>query len=226
MLASVNPKFVELMYGAAAVEAEPDQLSAILNSNEEYATAYREAIDTLLNNCVSTLAGPVYSIPMLTPESCDRIVESAKKYGYDVNEEEGVAYRIDEAVLQVKDPDLYDALGRTLLPVLNSWSLLVYQRPVTRVASFQVAKYTPGGTKMTGFHHDRDSDVTAVISLNPGDFTGGGTDVRVMAHRSHYISPLPKGHALFFNGKAIHHRGAEVMSGERYLLVCWLESEI
>ena len=215
----------ELLADAVSIEASPDTISDMVLTNKLVGDAYSEALNELGGNVEFTMAGPVYQIKMLTPEFCDQIVERARKYHYEVNEEEGLDYRIDEAVLQEKDPELYDQLAE-LLPVLNVWSLLVYQRPVTRVSSFQIARYTPDGTAATGFHHDKSSDITAVISLNPGEFDGGGTDVRVRPDMSRYIPPLPKGSALFFNGKMIHHRGAPVTRGERYLLVCWLESEI
>lgn len=226
MRAIVNPHLLKLVENAAEIGAEPDILTQMIKSSPDYSNAYASAIRHLAANQLVACSGPVYTIPMLAPESCDEIVAKCRELSFERNEIEGERYQIDESVLQTKCPELYDRLGRALLPVLNMWSLLVYQRPITRVASFQIAKYTPEGTHMTGFHHDRDSDVTAVISLNPGDFEGGGTDVRVMPHLSQHISPLPKGSALFFNGKMIHHRGAPVTKGERYLLVCWLESEI
>lgn len=220
----LNPVLRELLAGAVAVEATPAEISAML-SNEQVRSAYEQALSQLGGSVRFTMAGPVYTIPMLTPEFCDEIVRRARGYSYEVNEAEGLAYQIDEAVLQEKDPELYDQLAE-LLPVLNVWSLLVYQRPVTRVSSFQIARYTPEGTNQTGFHHDKTSDITAVISLNPGEFEGGGTEIRVRPDMAELVPPLPKGSALFFNGKMIHHRGAQVTSGERYLLVCWLESEI
>lgn len=222
----VNPKLLELVQNAADIGAEPDMLKAIVQQSKDYSDAYASAIRMLSTNHDVTMAGPVYRIPMLTRESCDEIVAKCRELSFERNEIEGERYQIDESVLQTKCPELYDRLGRALLPVLNMWSLLIYQRPITRVASFQIAKYTPEGTYMTGFHHDRDSDVTAVISLNPGEFEGGGTDLRIMPHESQHVPPLNKGTALFFNGKMIHHRGSPVTKGERYLLVCWLESEI
>lgn len=220
----LNPVLRGLLADAVAIEASPAEISVMLQ-DPEVRSAYEHALSTLGGSVRFTMAGPVYTIPMLSPEFCDEIVRRARGYTYDVNEEEGLAYQIDEAVLQEKDPELYDRLGE-LLPVLNVWSLLVYQRPVTRVSSFQIARYTPDGTDQTGFHHDKSSDITAVISLNPGEFEGGGTEVRVRPDLAELVPPLPKGSALFFNGKMIHHRGAQVTSGERYLLVCWLESEI
>ncbi len=220
----LNPVLRELLADAVAIEATPEDISAMM-SNEQVRSAYEQALSQLGGSVRFTMAGPVYTIPMLTPEFCDEIVRRARGYSYEVNEAEGLAYQIDEAVLQEKDPELYDQLAE-LLPVLNVWSLLVYQRPVTRVSSFQIARYTPEGTNQTGFHHDKTSDITAVISLNPGEFEGGGTEIRVRPDMAELVPPLPKGSALFFNGKMIHHRGAQVTSGERYLLVCWLESEI
>lgn len=220
----LNQVLRELLADAVSIEATPEDIRDMM-SNEQVRSAYEQVLSQLGGSVRFTMAGPVYTIPMLSPEFCDEIVRRARSYAYEANEAEGLDYQIDEAVLQEKDPELYDQLVE-LLPVLNVWSLLVYQRPVTRVSSFQIARYTPDGTNQTGFHHDKSSDITAVISLNPGEFEGGGTEIRVRPDLAELVPPLPKGSALFFNGKMIHHRGAKVTSGERYLLVCWLESEI
>jgi len=205
--------------------AEPDDIIRMLAENDEAAKHYCAAIDMLLAGAVQTLAGNVYRVPILAPSVCDTLVEVAKDYPFSVNEMEDDDYRINEVVMRNVDPAGYGVLSELLMPILDAYCLLIFSKHLSHFASLQFARYTIDGTRSTKFHHDVESDFTCVISLNPENFTGGGTGIRKAPHLEVNLEPLPKGYGLVFNGKAVHHRGLPVESGERLLLVCWCSTE-
>ena len=67
------------------------------------------------------------------------------------------------------------------------------------------------------WHHDHSADITMVVPLNTGEYDGGGTEFWKKDSK-----PLPIGTALFFPSFHNLHRGLPVTSGDRYLLVFWL----
>jgi len=219
----MNRILLDFVEECAGVEADPDTVNTMFTP--EVFHHYRTAMHLLFTGCVDTLAGPVYKLPIINEYQSDWLSLCAKSYEFSPNEEEGQDYRIEEAVLEYVDKELYDDLVRVLLPVLNAWCLMIQSRPITRVESLQIAKYRPEGTAGTGWHHDKTSDFTCVISLNPEGFEGGGTGVRTSPASWEEIAPLPKGWGLVFNGKTTQHRGLPVTSGERLLLVCWCSTE-
>ena len=217
----MNQLLLDFVNRCAVLGADPDQVAAMLDADKEAYDAYTFELHELNRRAVHTLAGPVYRVPLLAPVECDFMLNAAAGYDYTPNPEEDKDYQIEEAMLAYVDPEMYEYLKGHLLPILNAYSLFLYSTPITKVESFQIAKYRQGHTPGTGWHADRVSDVTAVISLNPKGFKGGGTGVRVSPDELYELKPLPKGHALLFNGKMIQHRGLDVTEGERLLLVCW-----
>jgi hypothetical protein len=220
----MTPVLLDFINKCAEMEADPDTVAKMLRTSEA-GPAYRKELTRLHERSVDTDAGPVYQAPLLTPEYCNQLLELAKLYNFNPNPEEEADYQIEEAMLEVVDPEVYEDVKRALLPTLNAYSLLLYSAPIGKVESIQLAKYRPEGTAGTGWHHDKVSDFTCVISLNPENFTGGGTGVRTSADTWESIAPLPKGHGLIFNGRSIQHRGLPVYSGERMLLVIWCRTE-
>ena len=216
----MTPVLLEFINKCAAMEAGPDEVAEMLHASEAY-PAYKRLLTRLYNDSVQTDAGQVYRMPILSTRYCDELVELSTLYNFNPNPEEEKDYQIEEVVLSTVDPEVYEALKKDLLPTLNAYCLLLYSTPITRVESMQIAKYRQEGTAGTGWHHDKVSDFTCVISLNPESFTGGGTGIRTSADTWDAVPPLPKGHGLIFNGRSIQHRGLPVTSGERLLLVCW-----
>ena len=221
----MTPILLDFINRCVDAGGDPETVVKLLKADKQAQDAYTFEIHELNRRAVHTLAGPVYRVPLLTPVECDFILRAAAGYDYTPNPEEARDYQIEEAMLEYVDPAMYEYLKEHLLPMLNAYSLFLYSTPITKVESFQIAKYRQGHTPGTGWHHDRVSDVTAVISLNPKGFTGGGTGVRVSPDELFELQPLPKGHAMLFNGKAIQHRGLEVTEGERLLLVCWCSTQ-
>lgn len=164
------------------------------------------------------------SIPLIHPEMCDELLSVMKDQGGDLapNPQEAEAYRIPELVLQQKMPELYEPTKLFAERVLYLICKLFWGREPEKIRSIQLAKYTPDGTRMTGWHHDDDSNMTAVVNLAPELYTGGGTDFRTGIMTYEYVPPVQKGHALVFNGYNTLHRGAPVETGERNILVFWM----
>jgi hypothetical protein len=183
---------------------------------------YQQTMDGLTSGAVFTSAAPLYRLPLFTPEFCDHIIDRACSRPYEVNEEEEEPVQIPELVLSEKDPELYELLME-LMPELSVWTMLAYNTEIEEVGSIQLARYTPDSVAGGNWHHDKDSDVSFVVSLNPENFEGGGTEVRTSLTGSIIIPPLPKGWALMFPGRLVQHRGLSVTKGQRDLLVFWLK---
>lgn len=217
----MTPLLVDFIHQCAEREADPDDVEGMLLTNKEACNDYFDATNEMRHGMITTFAGNVYKLPVMSAQECDDIVAEAAGYSFAPNQAEGREYQIEEAMLEIVDPMLYRHLIRTLLPKLNAWCLMINSTPITKVESLQIAKYRPEGTQGTGWHHDRVSDFTCVISLDPRAFEGGGTGVRTSPHDWILVPPLGKGYGLVFNGKTIQHRGLPVTKGERLLLVCW-----
>lgn len=221
----MTPILLEFVNKCAAEGADPERVLDLIEQDEQVSDAYYRELERLSYNGLSTMAGSVFTIPLMTPSECDALVDNIAEYDFAPNLEEGAEYRIEEAVLEKVDPGAYESLKEFLLPVLNAYCLMINSTPITKVISFQIAKYRPEGTPGTGWHHDKESDFTAVISLNPGAFVGGGTGIRMAPHATYDLPPLDKGWGLVFNGRCVQHRGLPVTKGERLLLVCWCSTK-
>lgn len=217
------PAIKEIITCAKEVSSDPERLADLIAEDESWLAAYSWYMDYLTCNSVVTCGGTVYGVPFLAPEFCDLLLVGADQSGYEVNKTEGQPYQIPEIILADKMPDHY-AVCVELIQYLNLWFNLIWQLDAGEITSIQLAKYEPSDTPRGNWHHDRDSDLTAVVSLAPELHTGGGTDIRLSATAYHRAPPLPKGFALIFNGKLVQHRGCPVESGERNLLVYWLKA--
>lgn len=186
-------------------------------SDEEWAAV--EFLDSLPRYA----NGLAVSVPLLHPDVCDLIIEEINKPGlvWEPNDEEDEDYQIPEIVLKHHMKELHQSLHKFGDATLFRIMKLLWGRGPNHVRSIQLAKYTPEGTRMSGWHHDEDSNMTAVINLAPELYTGGGTDIRTGLLTYEHVPPVPKGHALIFNGYQTLHRGAPVESGERNILVYW-----
>lgn len=167
--------------------------------------------------------GLACSVPLLHPDVCDLIIEEINRSGLEwvPNDDEDEDYQIPEIILKHRMIELHESLQKFADSTLFRIMKLLWGRKPTNVRSIQLAKYTPEGTRMSGWHHDEDSNMTAVVNLAPELYTGGGTDVRTGLLTYEHVPPVPKGHALIFNGHQTLHRGAPVESGERNILVFW-----
>lgn len=163
----------------------------------------------------------VWAIPYLSPEWCDEVCKLSRELPYEVNAREDVEYQIEEQFLADTHPDLFSACVDLVAGVLMPLVRVTHQLEIEEVMSVQIAKYADNGVAHGNWHTDADSDLTAVVSLNPGEFKGGGTEIRTGLLKAREIPPLPQGYALIFCGKTTLHRGLHVEDGERLLLVHW-----
>jgi len=205
----------------------PEQLDEIVSESSDWSEAFAWAMSVLMNNRVTGLAGSAFGVPFLNPDICAKFVTEAVRlgdeYGHTPNPDEEPAYQIPEIVLKHVAPDIHEKVS-DLVQYLNIWFMLIYQTTPKSISSIQFAKYEPDGTGNGNWHIDEDSDFTAVVSLAPEMFEGGGTDIMVSPVEYMSVPPLPAGYALLMNGKQIRHRGRQVTSGVRHLLVFWLDS--
>jgi hypothetical protein len=164
-------------------------------------------------------------LPFLSPLYVDRLQAEVHSVsaGFAPNPLEDKAYQIPEWTTQDNCPQLFRALRELHDAALAPVWLLIQGRTADVYNTIQFAQYNPKGTAHGNWHHDEDSDQTTVVSLNPEQFSGGGTQLRTSATTYADVPPLDKGHALLFSGKTVLHRGLNVDAGTRNILVYWCE---
>lgn len=176
-----------------------------------------------------TVRPGIYTMPFLTPEYCNKLRVEADEmhrvFGYAVNEYEDTPYQIPELVVARYCGNLHACLEVLFHRVYDVICRIQMGFVPTYLRTVQFAKYEPAEVGHGNWHIDEDSDITVVVSLNPEEFQGGGTDLRTGPLASIQVPALPKGHALLFNGKTTLHRGRAVTSGRRDLLVFWSETK-
>jgi len=157
----------------------------------------------------------VYTVPFLNPKLCKVIIEHAKKHGFKPNDEEDELRQIPEYILEGEVKEAFTQLTKSILnPVFMSiWHTAI------KDAHIQVANYNVRDKRQGAWHHDRSADITVVVPLNTGEYSGGGTEFLWRGA----VNPLPTGTALIFPSLTHMHRGLPVDSGDRFLLVFWLK---
>lgn len=183
--------------------------------------AEREAIDWLERHRVEGTAA--YTVPYLSADFVGRLANELQAVRYKPNRLEIPAYQIPEWTTQDQCPQLFRALRELHDAALAPVWMLIQGRTADVYNTIQFAQYNPKGTSHGNWHHDEDSDQTTVVSLNPEQFSGGGTQLRTSATTYAEVPPLDKGHALLFSGKTVLHRGLNVNAGTRNILVYWCE---
>lgn len=166
-----------------------------------------------------------YTLPFLSPSYVDQLQTEvcAMSTGFTPNALEDKAYQIPELTTQDNCPQLFRVLRELHDAALAPVWMLAQGRVADVYNTIQFAQYNPKGTSHGNWHHDEDSDQTTVVSLNPEQFSGGGTQLRTSAVTYAEVPPLAKGHALLFGGKTTLHRGLNVDAGTRNILVYWCE---
>lgn len=165
----------------------------------------------------------VFSMPVLSPETCAALVRASTLFKFQKNEEEEPDFQIPEVVLKHECLGLHASLSvlfdLTLLPIAR----LLYGMEPDNLRSIQYAQYRPTETGHGNWHVDVDSDFTVVVALSD-QHEGGGTEVKGHGFSVAEVIPqLDVGHAMIFPGKTHLHRGMSVTSGVRNLLVFWSE---
>ena len=218
---------MEIIRWAQAANPEPEEMLECIARDDKWNASYGWAMELLMQNRVACLGGFAYGVPMFSATACTGLLQTAQKmgekHGFTPNHEEAESEQIPEIVVKHYDESAYGELVGSI-EYMNVWFLLIYHTIPKSVSSIQFTKYEPSETPRGNWHHDLDSDFTAVVSLAPELFEGGGTDLRLTPTSYFSLDKLPKGYALLFNGKQIQHRGRAVTSGVRHLLTFWLDS--
>jgi hypothetical protein len=149
---------------------------------------------------------------------CQEIDHMKKEFGFESNSSEDDMRQIPEIILKERCPELYTNMWFVVRNVIDPIIMSLWQRSCPDPASIQIANYNLAETEMGHWHHDESSDISVVVPLNTGSYTGGGTEF----HNHGKLKPLPNGHGLIFPSFTHNHRGLPVSKGDRYLLVFWL----
>tara|TARA_R100000664_G_C2754334_1_gene141937 strand:- start:1841 stop:2554 length:714 start_codon:yes stop_codon:yes gene_type:complete len=181
------------------------------------------SVVNILQDYVTNHGGDIYSVPLFTEEFCstmlDEIENMKAQFSFAPNEGEDELRQIPEIVLHEKCPELFNSMLGVVFNVMNPIFMSIWQRYSNAAASIQIANYNIQDKKQGAWHHDQTADISVVVPLNTGNYTGGGTEF----HNRTTVEPLPNGHALFFPSFTHMHRGLPVEEdGDRYLLVFWL----
>lgn len=165
----------------------------------------------------------VFTMPILSPETCAALVRASTLFKFQKNEEEEPDFQIPEVVLKHECMGLHASLAvlfdLTLVPIAR----LLFGIEPDNLRSIQYAQYRRTETGHGNWHVDIDSDFTVVVALSDTHI-GGGTEVKGHGFATPFEVPqLPVGHAMIFPGKLYLHRGMPVTSGVRNLLVFWSE---
>ena len=181
------------------------------------------SVENILQEYVTDHGHDIYSVPLFTEEFCstmlDEIENMKAQFSFAPNEGEDELRQIPEIFLHEKCPELFNSMLGVVFNVMNPIFMSIWQRYSNAAASIQIANYNIQDKKQGAWHHDQTADISVVVPLNTGNYTGGGTEF----HGRTTVEPLPNGHALFFPSFTHMHRGLPVEEdGDRYLLVFWL----
>lgn len=181
--------------------------------------------ELMLENRVPTLTYPAFVVPALSHDACDLLNNWCDTQDWAENIEEDDAYRMPEIVVSEKDENYDRFLKNVLLHALGPWFMIAFGKLPDEYSSLQFTKYSPDDRAGGELHTDKDSDYTAVISLNTGEFNCAGTVLVDGLIGAQVVAPVPKGWALIFHGKNMLHKGLPVIEGERRLLTAWTRDE-
>lgn len=177
---------------------------------------------TVLAGAQSLCGGNAYIVPVLSEEMCDSLTLWADGQSWAENDGEEPDYRMDEIVIAHVDDDLDQYLKTVLLYGLAPFMVAIFGKVPDAWNSVQLTRYDASRTG-GAYHVDATSKYTAVISLNPDEFEGGGTRMVSGVFGSIVVPPLPKGWALIFRGREIFHKGEPITKGTRKLLTVWTD---
>ena len=155
-------------------------------------------VSNVLQEYVTNHGHDIYSVPLFTQEFCDTMldeIENMKRhFDFEPNADEDTLRQIPEIVLHEKCPELFNSMLGVVFNVMNPIFMSIWQRYSNGAATIQIANYNVRDKKQGAWHHDQTADISMVVPLNTGDYTGGGTEF----HGRTTVKPLPNGHALFF----------------------------
>jgi len=225
-----KPNYLHPFWTNERTEAFWPVIKAQANGRDAIRDAYTTLPDDLridlatavADGRVPMIASSAFVLPILSPEGCQAILDRSTSYQWAENVEgEEEPYRMKEAVYTAVDPEFGAMLHSVLMTGLAPWWLMLRGRLPSQLASLQLAQYSADDRAGGAFHVDRDSNYSCVISLNPDEYEGGGTDIMDGLIGEFHLPKLPQGYGLFLDGRSLIHRGAPVTMGTRKLLVAW-----
>jgi len=177
---------------------------------------------TPVHDVIKKIHPDIYRVPLFRRKFCTLLMKEIsymqKEIGFETNSDEDELRQIPEIVLREHAPELYRSMWFVVQTVLNPIFNAIWQRDCKEPSTIQIANYNLRDKKQGSWHHDDSADISVVVPLNTGKYKGGGTAF----HNYGEIAPLPTGHALIFPSFTNLHKGLPVESGDRYLLVFWL----
>lgn len=206
------------MVDAATLNASKDTWPAIKAFYE--AEGDTESSHTPLRKMLKEPLKEIYSIPFLSDKFCALLLDEIAVMDFLANPDEDTLRQIPEIVLSEKLPFAHHSLSEIVKAVVAPILWELWQIRPTH-AHIQVANYNPRDKRAGAWHHDQSADITIVVPLNTGKYSGGGTEF----WNRGTVEPLPTGHALIFPSLTHLHRGLPVDSGDRFLLVFWLKAK-
>lgn len=177
---------------------------------------------TAVHDVIKRIHPDIYRVPLFRRKFCTLLMKEIghmqREIGFEPNSDEDELRQIPEIVLREHAPELYRSMWFVVQTVLNPIFNAIWQRDCKDPSTIQIANYNLRDKKQGSWHHDDSADISVVVPLNTGKYKGGGTAF----HNYGEVSPLPTGHALIFPSFTNLHKGLPVESGDRYLLVFWL----
>ena len=177
---------------------------------------------TAVHDVIKKIHPDIYRVPLFRRKFCSLLMKEIshmqREIGFETNAEEDELRQIPEIVLREHAPELYRSMWFVVQTVLNPIFNAIWQRDCKDPSTIQIANYNLRDKKQGSWHHDDSADISVVVPLNTGKYKGGGTAF----HNYGEVAPLPTGYALIFPSFTNLHKGLPVETGDRYLLVFWL----
>jgi prolyl 4-hydroxylase len=163
------------------------------------------------------------------PETLSKaIINLTEQVGEEIWEQSGIGnegaisnYRTSSSFdLDKKFPLWDEEVRKYFVQAINDYSEK-FHAPVSQDEGFQLLRYRPGNEYK--YHSDGDWEsyrsVSALIYLNPSEYTGGETFFK---HFNVDVKPDKPAIVVFPSNYAYYHSARPVLTGQKYVLVTWM----
>ena len=163
----------------------------------------------------------IYTFPFFTTAFCNEIIELAERYSWTTNRHE--FYPTTDNLLEVLGMDkIYNKVINKFVRSIAIWAYELEGKTWDKLRdeSF-IIRYKYDEQPHLSLHHDF-SNITTLVNLNPGEFTGGGT---YFPKYKLNVNPTEVGNMTLHPGNITHRHGARpVLTGTRYVVVSFIKS--
>ena len=163
----------------------------------------------------------VYRAPYLNPKATKFLRDISENFTWSPNEDEELAYQMNEVVLKHKVPRMYEDFKALYEDTLVPLWMIISGTMATEIHSIQLAKYLPDNRPNTGWHYDDDSECTTVVELSEHPEETGAS-LKVFPNIN--LGLAKSGWVTLFNGRTVLH-ATEPVTSERKILVHWTYRE-